>query len=258
LVTAQRTTGMNCIHVGSMGWSYDFWKGNFYPKNLASNGFLAYYGKQFNTVEVDSTFYRIPSKKTVLDWREQTPNDFVFSLKFPQIITHVKMLRNCEEETQVFLEHAEFLEEKLGPLLLQFPPTFRDDSMPLLREFLERLPKRQRYVVEVRNKTLLADSLYEILGDNSVALAWVESPFMPLVSELTSDFIYVRWEGDRKKINGTFGKTEVDKTGEIALWADKLKPFMERKIEVFGYFSKYYSGFPPSDIPTFLKSTKIP
>jgi len=248
---------MNCIHVGSMGWSYDFWKGNFYPKNLASNEFLAYYSRQFDTVEVDSTFYRIPSKKTVLDWREQTPNDFIFSLKFPQIITHVKMLRNCEEETQVFLEHAEFLKEKLGPLLLQFPSTLRDNSMPLLREFLERLPKRHRYVVEVRNKTLLANSLYEILRDSSVALAWIESPFMPRVSELTSDFIYVRWEGDRKKINGTFGKIEVDKTDEIALWAGKLKPYMERKMEVFGYFSKYYSGFPPSDIPTFLKSTKI-
>ena len=163
---------MSWIHVGSMGWSYDFWKGNFYPKNLASNEFLSYYSRQFDTVEVDSTFYRIPSKKTVLDWKGQTPNDFIFSLKFPQIITHVKMLRNCEEETQVFFKHAEFLEEKLGPLLLQFPPTFRDDSMPLLREFLERLPKRQRYVVEVRNKTLLTDSLYEILRDNSVALAW--------------------------------------------------------------------------------------
>jgi uncharacterized protein YecE (DUF72 family) len=257
LVAAQRATGMRKIHVGSMGWSYDFWRGDFYPKNLAANEFLAYYSKQFDTVEVDNTFYRIPSKKMVLDWREQTPNDFIFSLKFPKIITHVKMLRNCEEETRVFLEHVEFLEEKLGPLLLQFPPTFRDDRMPLLREFLERLPKQHRYVVEVRNKTLLTDNLYEILRDNSVALAWVESPFMPLVSELTSDFIYVRWEGDRKKINGTFGKIEVDRSGEIALWADKLKPFRVRKMVVFGYFSKYYSGFPPSDISTFFKSSMI-
>ena len=248
---------MRKIHVGSMGWSYDFWRGNFYPKNLAANEFLAYYSKQFDTVEVDSTFYRIPSKKTVLNWRKQTPNDFIFSLKFPQIITHVKMLSNCEEETQVFLEHAEFLKDKLGPLLLQFPPTFRDDSLPLLRDFLERLPKRHRYVVEVRNNSMLTDRLYAILKDNAVALAWVESPLMLLVSELTSDFIYVRWEGDRKKIKGTFGKTEADRTRGITLWADKLKPFMERKMVVFGYFSKYYSGFPPLDIPTFLKSTKI-
>jgi uncharacterized protein YecE (DUF72 family) len=256
LVAAQRATGMRKIHVGSMGWSYDFWKDNFYPKNLASNEFLAYYSKLFDTVEVDSTFYRIPSKKTVLDWREQTPSDFIFSLKFPQIITHVKMLRNCEEETRVFLGHAELLEEKLGPLLLQLPPTFRDDSMPLLLEFLKSLPKSHRYVVEARNKKLLTDSLYVILRDNNVALAWVESASMPCVSEATSNFVYVRWEGDRKKINGTLGKTEVDRTKDIAFWARKLKMFEERKMEVFGYFSKYYSGFPPLDIHAFWESIK--
>jgi uncharacterized protein YecE (DUF72 family) len=256
LVAAQRATGMRKIHVGSMGWSYDFWKGNFYPKNLASNEFLAYYSKQFDTVEVDSTFYKIPSKKTVLDWREQTPNDFVFSLKFPRIITHVKMLRSCEEETRVFLEHVELLGEKLGPLLLQFPPAFGDDRIPLLREFLLHLTRRHRYVVEVRNKKLLTDNLYVLLRDNNIALAWVESPSMSCVSEATSDFIYVRWEGDRKKINGTFGKTEVDRAGDIDLWAKWLKPFMEVKMEAFGYFSKYYSGFPPSDIPKFLNSIK--
>jgi uncharacterized protein YecE (DUF72 family) len=248
---------MNWIHVGSMGWSYDFWKGNFYPKNLASKEFLAYYSKQFDTVEVDGTFYRIPSEKTVLDWKQQTPNGFIFSLKFPQIITHVKMLRNCEEETRVFLEHAELLEEKLGPLLLQFPPAFRDDDMSLLREFLKSLPKRHRCVVEVRNKKLLTDSLYGLLRDNNVALAWVESPSIPCVSEATSNFVYVRWEGDRKKINGTLGQTEIDKTRDITLWAHKLKPFVERKMEVFGYFSKYYSGFPPSDIHALWESIKL-
>jgi uncharacterized protein YecE (DUF72 family) len=239
---------MNWIHVGSMGWSYDFWKGNFYPKKLVSKEFLAYYSKQFDTVEVDSTFYRIPSEKTVLDWKQQTPNGFIFSLKFPQIITHIKMLMNCEEETRVFLEHAELLEEKLGPLLLQFPPTFGDDRMPLLREFLMHLPKKHRYVVEVRNKKLLTDSLYGLLRESNVALAWVESPSMSCVSEATSNFVYVRWEGDRKKINGTLGKTEVDRKKDIAFWARKLKLFGERKMEVFGYFSKYYSGFPPSDV----------
>ena len=244
---------MNRIHVGSMGWSYDFWKGNFYPKKLVSKEFLAYYSKQFDSVEVDSTFYRIPSEKTVLDWKHQTPNGFIFSLKFPQIITHVKMLRNCEEETRVFLEHAELLEEKLGPLLLQFPPIFRNDNIPLLREFLESLPKRHRYVVEVRNKKLLSESLYVLLRDNNVALAWVESPLMAYVCETTSNFVYVRWEGDRKTINGTLGQTEVDRKSDVEFWASKLKLFLEQKMDVFGYFSKYYSGFPPSDVYELLK-----
>jgi uncharacterized protein YecE (DUF72 family) len=247
---------MNNVHVGTMGWSYDFWKGSFYPKNLASSEFLAYYSRQFDTVEVDSTFYRIPRKQTVLEWKDQTSENFLFSLKFPRIITHVKMLKNCQEETKVFLERVEFLGEKLGPLLLQFPSSFGNEQVSTLREFLKNVPKKHRYVVEVRNKKLLNDSLFSILKEYDVVLAWVQSPYMPIITEMTSNSVYVRWEGDRKKINGTLGKIELDRTGDIKLWADKLKQFWDRKIEVFGYFSKYYSGYPPSDVHEFLKIAK--
>jgi uncharacterized protein YecE (DUF72 family) len=238
---------MQKVHVGTMGWSYGFWKEAFYPKNLASRDFLAYYAAQFNTVEVDSTFYRIPRKQTVLDWKGQTPSGFLFSLKFPRVITHVKMLKDCQDETMVFLERAELLQERLGPLLLQFPHSFGEEHVPLLREFLENLPMRHHYVVEVRNKKLLTDSFYSVLENNNTALAWVESPFMPLVNQVTSNFIYVRWEGDRKKVNGTLGKIEVDRTADIRSWADRIRPFLDSQKLVFGYFSKYYSGYPPAD-----------
>lgn len=245
------------LHVGTMGWSYSFWKGIFYPETLASKEFLAYYAKQFNTVEVDSTFYRIPRTQSVLDWKEQTPQGFLFSLKFPQVITHVKMLENCQEETSVFLERVGLLKEKLGALLLQFPYTFGNEHVQLLRDFLENLPKKHRYVVEVRNRKLLIDSLYSLLRDSNVVLAWVDSPLMPLIDEVTSDFIYVRWEGDRRRVKGTLGKMEVDRAKKIKQWADRLKPFLEKQIEVFGYFSKYYSGYSPSDVNEFLKLVKL-
>lgn len=241
------------LHIGTMGWSYNFWKGNFYPETLTAKEFLAYYAKQFNTVEVDSTFYRIPRRQSVIDWKEQTPSGFLFSLKFPQIITHVKMLENCQEETSVFLERVGLLKEKLGVLLLQFPYTFRNEHVPLLHEFLNNLPKEHRYVVEVRNKKLLNDSFYSLLKDKNVALAWVDSPFMPVINEVTSDFIYVRWEGDRRRVKGTLGRIEVDKAAKIQQWADRIKPFLENQIGVFGYFSKYYSGHSPSDAHEFLK-----
>lgn len=240
------------IRVGTMGWSYDFWKGNFYPNDLDSKELLSYFAKQFNTVEVDSTFYRIPRTSTVEDWRDQTTSDFVFSLKFPKVITHVKMLKDCEEETQVFLERIGFLQEKLGPLLLQFPPIFGPAHLPLLKRFLEGLPKRNRYVVEVRNKKLLNDSLFSILKDSKVALAWTESA-VPATDVVTSDFVYVRWEGDRRKVNGTLGKIEIDQTFNLKSWVGKLRPLLERNVDVFGYFSKYYSGFPPKDVRQFLK-----
>jgi len=243
------------IRVGTMGWSYGFWKENFYPKNLVAKEFLSYYAKRFNTVEVDNTFYRIPRAQTVEEWKDQTTPGFVFSLKFPKVITHVKMLRNCQEETRVFLERVGFLQEKLGPLLLQFPPVFGSENLSLLQQFLEELPKRNRYVVEVRNKKLLSDSLYSVLKDNNVALAWVESKSLPMIDVVTSDFVYVRWEGDRKKVNGTIGKTEIDRKSELERWASRLKLFSDSNLDVFGYFSKYYSGNPPTDVQQFRELT---
>ena len=238
---------MHNLHLGTIGWSYNFWKGNFYPNKTASKDFLTYFGTQFNTVEVDSTFYRIPTQQTVTNWKRQTPKDFIFSLKFPQVITHVKMLKDCPRETNVFLDRAELLGEKLGHLLMQFPPNFGIEHLPDLTDFLRMLPKLYRYVVEVRNKTWLNQEFYSLLRDNKVAMAWTDSPILAPISEVTSDFFYVRWEGDRKKVQGTLGKIEVDKTADLRLWAEKIMPFVSKQ-EVFGYFSKYYSGYPPSDI----------
>ena len=115
---------MQNLHLGTIGWSYSFWKSSFYPAKAVSKDFLSYYATKFDTVEVDSTFYRIPTLQAVTNWRNQTPPNFIFSLKFPNVITHVKMLKDCQRETNLFLERASVLGEKLGALLLQFPPSF--------------------------------------------------------------------------------------------------------------------------------------
>jgi uncharacterized protein YecE (DUF72 family) len=236
------------LHLGTIGWSYDFWKGLFYPAKAASRDFLAYYARHFNTVEVDSTFYRLPTERTVRNWAVQTPEGFLFSLKFPQLITHVKRLCDCQSDTAVFLDRVGLLGRKLGCLLLQFPPNFTATHWQDLATYLQELPKGHRYVVEVRNKSWLNKDFYALLRDNGVALAWSEKSLMAEVSEVTADFLYMRWEGDRKAVNGTSGKIEVDKTADLQRWADKLKPFWERNLAVFGYFGKYYSGYPPSDV----------
>jgi uncharacterized protein YecE (DUF72 family) len=236
-----------------MGWSYGFWKGKFYPEDSASTDYLRFYASRFNTVEVDNTFYRIPRVQTVEEWKQQTPARFTFSLKFPQKITHIKMLKNCQEETTVFLNHVEKLQEKLGVLLLQFPPLFRQQHFTLLKDYLQSLPKEHHYAVEVRNKSLLNEEVYSLLRSHNVALAWADAAKMPLVNEATADFLYVRWEGDRKTVNGTMGKTEADRINQIQAWAEKLKPVLDSETHVFGYFSKYYSGFPPSDVGELLR-----
>ena len=132
---------MQNLHLGTIGWSYNFWKGPFYPQKTPSKDFLAYYCTQFDTVEVDSTFYRIPTPQAITNWKNQTPDGFTFSLKFPNIITHIKMLRDCQRETSLFLERTKLLGEKLGPLLLQFPPSFGVEHLPDLADFLQGLPK---------------------------------------------------------------------------------------------------------------------
>jgi uncharacterized protein YecE (DUF72 family) len=225
-----------------MGWSYSFWKPTFYPKNLPSKDFLSFYANHFNTVEVDSTFYRIPTQQTVTEWTKQTPDEFLFSFKFPQKITHIKLLRDCEEETRVFLERVGLAEKKLGVLLLQFPHMFRQEHLPLLAKYLKTLPTKHHYAVEIRNKSLLNGELIGLLKDCNVALAWVDAAKMPFVPEETADFVYVRWEGDRKTTPEMIIQTEPDRTAETPVWVERLKPILMRQVPVFGYYSKYYAS----------------
>jgi uncharacterized protein YecE (DUF72 family) len=251
VVTSEGKNGrIGKLHIGTMGWSYRFWVANFYPHGLKSAAFLAEYAKHFNSVELDNTFYRIPSANATKAWEEQTPKGFLFSAKFPRIITHVKMLQDCQTEVHIFISRMSQLQSKLGPLLLQFPSSFGPEHFSLLQKFLPTLPKGYRYAVEVRNKGLLGEKLNSLLRENRVALVFVNQPF--LEGDVTADFVYVRWEGDRRKVNGTLGKVEVDRTLDIEKWAVNIEKFLDREVEVFGYFSKYYSGYPPSDAEQLL------
>jgi uncharacterized protein YecE (DUF72 family) len=169
------------------------------------------------------------------------------------MITHVKMLKKCEYETDVFLDRVRLLGDKLGVLLLQFPPNFGVEHLPDLEAYLEKLPKEIRFAVEVRNKTLLNQTFYSLLETNRFALVWVDNLLMAEINTITTNFLYFRWEGNRKKVNGTLGKLEVNRTGDLKLEAERIQLFLN-KIDVFGYFGKYYSGFPPSDVSNIQSS----
>jgi len=253
MVTAQRKRSIKPLHLGTIGWSYNFWKGTFYPQKTPSKNYLAFYSSRYDTVEVDSTFYRMPTSQVITNWKNQTPDNFLFSLKFPGIITHIKMLKDCQRETDFFIERAKLLGEKLGPLLLQFPPNFGVEHLPDLANFLRALPKSNRYVVEVRDKDFLNEGFYNLLKENKAAFAWVDSPKMPTIEQVTADFVYIRWEGDRKRVNGTLGKIEADQTAGLKNWAEKLASHLSKGKEIFGYFGKYYSGYPPSDVESLFR-----
>ena len=243
---------MNKLHIGTMGWSYDFWKGDFYPEGTRAKEFLSVYARHFDTVEVNSTFYRIPYSETVENWRDRTPKGFVFSAKFPWKVTHIKMLQDCQEELDVFIDHMSLLGDKLGPLLLQFSSQFKPESINILEDFLPGLPEGYRYAVEVRNKKWLDERFYSLLRDHGIALVLMDHPWMPDMDTITADFTYIRWEGDRKKVKGDQGKVEIDRSGDIKEWAGKVKGFLDDSVEVYGYFSKNYSGYPPGDVRRLL------
>lgn len=247
---------MGRLYVGTMGWSYDFWVGNFYSADIDKTEYLTEYARHFDSVEVDSTFYRIPSEKTVKRWFDQTPSGFLFSTKFPRIITHKKMLIDCQQETNAFLRSLSGLGDKLGPLLLQFPSTFSMKRARSLEDFLMGVPTEYQIAVEVRNKEFLNEEFFSLLKRRSAAFVWVDSEAMSEVEVVTADFVYIRWKGDRRKVNGLLGKVETQRSDDIKAWARKIGQVLNRSLNVFGYFSKYYSGHPPTDAKQLLESIR--
>jgi len=234
------------IHIGTMGWSYNFWKNQFYPSNAKPENFLQEYSKHFNTVEVNNTFYRVPKIATIKNWEEQTKPDFLFSIKAPKKITHEKLAKDYQDYLDFFLNTVSNLGSKLGPLLFQFPPSFKSENFDILKDFISILPEKFRYAFEIRNKSWFNDIFYKLLEENKIALVLGDSPWLRELEIVTTDFTYFRWEGNRKQIKGTLGRVEKERTDYTQKWGKKIKAFSD-KTEIFGYFSKYYSGFPPSD-----------
>jgi uncharacterized protein YecE (DUF72 family) len=121
------------------------------------------------------------------------------------------------------------------------------EQVESLEDFLMSVPRNYRVAVEVRNKDLLNDEVFSLLKRRSAAFVWVDGGVMPDVEVVTSDFVYVRWEGDRRKVNGLLGRVENNRSDNITSWADRIRPLLKGSLDVFGYFSKYYSGYPPTD-----------
>jgi len=252
------------LHIGTSSFSDESWVGPFYPAGTKPADFLTVYARRFDTVEIDATFYRIPSAAQARSWAAKVPAGFRVAAKVPQAITHEKLLLDCGDEMKEFLGAMEELGEKLGPLLLQFP-YFRPDTFPSvdaflsrLEPFLESLPSGRAFAVEVRNKAWVGDALLSALRRHHVAFALIDLPWMPMVDALirkrdvvTSDFVYARWLGDRKGIEmktDRWDKVIVDRTPEMERWVPALASILERNIEVYGYFNNHYAGHAPGSI----------
>src|SRR5580693_5450367 len=257
------------IRIGTSAFTAAGWPGTFYPEGLPEREYLTYYATKFDTVEVDSTFYRTPALTTVKGWYSKTPSGFLFGAKIPQRITHEKVLVDCEDEFSEFMKVMDALGEKLGPLLLQFGYFNKkafvgvNDFLSRLVPFLKKLPKGYKFTVEIRNNNWLVPQFVETLREHGVALALIDQSWMTRPTRLfekfdpiTADFTYVRWLGDRKGIEQqtkVWDKIIVDRTAELAEWVEVLKKVHERRIQILAFANNRFQGFGPGTLEEFKK-----
>jgi uncharacterized protein YecE (DUF72 family) len=211
-------------YIGCSGWSYTSWKGPFYPSNLENSDWLRFYSQVFDYVEIDSSFYRIPNQFMVKNWVKRTPDNFRFTAKFPKVITHDKLLVDVEDDVERFLENIGPLEKKTLALLIQLPPSL--EIMPGLeglRNLLPLLDDRFRYAVEVRHQSWFQDLAYNFFADNNLCLVWSQLAKIRTPPIVTTDFLYVRFIGDRSIDEKDFGKIQYDRVSEMSDWAIEIK-----------------------------------
>lgn len=241
------------LHLGSQGWNYAAWVGPFYPERTRPADFLSVYARAFETVEVDSTFYAIPSERTVRGWAARVPANFTFALKLPQEITHENRLRNSEDLVQRFFDVARELGPKLGPTLIQLGPDFGPPELPALAAFLPTLPRDLKVAVEFRQRAWINDGIIALLAEHHVALALVDGQWIPrstmlkLAERPTADFAYLRWMGPNRDIVD-FSRVQHDRSKEIDAWL-KVMPAIAAKVQtVWGFANNHFSGHSPADV----------
>lgn len=244
--------------------------GAFYPAGLQPRDYLAYYATKFDTVELDSTFYRAPAASVVKGWYERSPANFIFAAKVPQEITHKKILRDCDADCKQFFTAMDNLKEKLGALLFQFgyfnKMAFKgvDDFLVVLLPFLDKLPRDYKYVVEIRNRYWLVPKLVDSLRERGIALALIDQSWMlakpadwfAKFDPITADFAYVRLLGDRKGIEQktkVWNKLIVERGPQVADWVKTCRQIVQRGVKTFVYVNNHYAGFAPGTVEMFRK-----
>ena len=246
--------------IGTQGWNYPAWSGPFYPRSARPADFLSLYARQFDTVEVDSTFYAVPAAAVIEGWVRRTPASFRFALKFPRAATHEDRLAGpaTREALAEYTDRVRGLGARLGPTLLQMPPDFAPSSRRQLDDFLDEWPADLPLSVELRDPAWLEGDTFESLAARGFAPALTDSPFIALTAMLEAveraatgpSFAYVRWLGSRDITD--YSRIQVDRDDELRRWASALPVLLDRGIDVYGYFNNHYAGHSPASARTFL------
>lgn len=232
---------MHHVWIGTSGWTYDAWRGAFYPEKLSKKEWLRFYAIRFSSAEINGAFYRTPSLEAVRAWRDQTPDGFVFAWKASKFITHWKRLtERCENSIALMETRLRVLEPKAAVVLFQLPPQFTKNA-PRLDAFLHMLPGRYRYAFEFRDRSWYADEVFAILHRHDVALCLSDHADSPAPWEVTARHVYVRGHGPSGRYHGSYPARTLRR------WADAIAAWRERRREVFVYFDNDQKAAAPRD-----------
>jgi uncharacterized protein YecE (DUF72 family) len=223
-------------YIGTSGWHYDHWRHRFYPDKLPKAKWLEFYSRHFTTVELNNTFYRLPSEEAFAKWHDSSPANFAFAVKVSRFITHIKRLKDVEEPLDSFLGRAKILSEKLGPLLYQLPPSMhRDDRR--LESFLSILPSGMKHTFEFRHHSWLDDGVFAILRQHNVGLCVFDMPGLTCPLLATADFAYIRFHGSTDLYSSLYSDEELTE------WAKRLAGLAPEVEEVYIYFNNDTEAF---------------
>ena len=238
---------MKTVRVGCSGWQYDEWRGRLYPEREPKRRWLELYAQHFDTVEVNSTFYRLARREAVAGWVAQSPHDFLFSVKASRYLTHVKRLVGIEDGIRRFYEPLDPLVSagRLGPVLWQLPENFRRDD-ERLHGWLEVLPDGL-HTIEFRHESWFVPEVMDALRAAGVALTIGDHPSRPFQSyEMTADWTYIRFHYGSRGRGGNYSATE------IGQWADRIRCWRKRET-VYAYFNNDWNGYAPANANELLK-----
>ena len=240
------------MRVGCSGWSYADWLGPFYPKEAKPQEYLSLYSHVFDCVEIDSTFYRAPSAAMVQQWHNSTPPEFTFSPKIPKRVTHDQHLENSESSMGHFTTTLGQLREKLGPFVVQLPPSFKlPKHMRALSNFISSLNKDYRYAIEFRHKSWFNPEVEKLLSTNNICQVWAVNQYLTTPAATTADFVYLRLVGDRAI--SEFNKVQKDQTESMKAWAKALQEVAASVKERFVFFNNHFAGFGPGSANEFRR-----
>ena len=223
-------------YIGTSGWHYEHWRGMFYPENLPKAKWLEFYAGHFATVELNNSFYRLPSETAFAAWRDSTPANFTFAVKVSRFITHIKRLKDTGEAVDKFITRAKILGDKLGPLLYQLPPNMhRNDER--LELFLSTLPRGLKHVIEFRHQSWLEEGVFQILHKYNTGFCVFDMPSISCPLVATADFVYIRFHGS----TGLYSSCYSDE--ELADWAKRLANLARNLKAIYIYFNNDAEAF---------------